>query len=245
MSASQGPSIAIVEDDAEIRDLVVAFLSRENYCVAGFENGAAFDDARETSDFDLVILDIMMPGEDGLSICRRLIAAGGPAVIILSAKGDDIDRIVGLEIGADDYLVKPFNPRELLARIKSVLRRKGAAPVIDDTVETSEVLIFSGWRLAIEEHSLINPQGAAVTLSPGEFSLLAALARHPRRIISRDQLLDWTRGSGAAPVDRAIDVQLSRLRRKLGDDPKSPTLIKTVRGGGYLFASEVKKAGAP
>lgn len=245
MNGSEVPKIAIVEDDAEIRDLVIDFLSREGNCVAGFENGAAFDAAFEKNAFDLVILDIMMPGEDGLSICRRLVAAGGPSVIILSAKGEDIERIIGLEIGADDYLAKPFNPRELLARIKSVLRRAKAAPAVSEPNIDCQILTFAGWRLAIEEHSLFNPEGEPVTLSPGEFSLLTALARHPRRIVSRDQLLDWTRGSDATPVDRAIDVQLSRLRRKLGDDPRNPTLIKTVRGGGYLFAAEVKKAGAP
>lgn len=246
MNGLQTPNIAIVEDDAEIRDLVVDFLTREGFRVAGFENGAAFDAAYVNGAFELVILDIMMPGEDGLLICRRLAGANGPAVIILSARGDDIEKIIGLEIGADDYLAKPFNPRELLARVKSVLRRtKAAAPVAEEPSEDGEVLSFAGWRLSIEERSLFSPEGEPVTLSPGEFSLLTALARHPRRVVSRDQLLDWTRGSDASPVDRAIDVQLSRLRRKLGDDPKNPALIKTVRGDGYLFAAEVRKAGAP
>ncbi len=239
--------IAIAEDDPEIRDLLAVRLGADGFSVIACENGAALDAALARESVDLIVLDIMMPGEDGLSICRRLSANGGPPIIILSARNEDIDRIVGLEIGADDYLAKPFNPRELTARIRSVLRRRQSAPsplAVSQEQEDDggrEIYRFSGWLFDVDERSLIGPDGVSVVLTAGEFSLLAAFARHPRRVLSRDMLLDWTRGDDAAPVDRAIDVQLSRLRKKLGDDPRDPALIKTVRGDGYLFAAEVRK----
>jgi two-component system OmpR family response regulator len=241
------PQIAVVEDDAEIRDLLCARLAADGFSVIACEGGAALDGALGDGEaVDLIVLDIMMPGEDGLSICRRLSAGDNPPVIILSAKGDDIDRIVGLEVGADDYLAKPFNPRELTARIRSVLRRRQGPEVRPETRDGGrEVYRFSGWRLDIDDRTLIAPEGSPVVLSAGEFALLCAFARHPRRVLSRDQLLDWTRGDASSPVDRAIDVQLSRLRKKLGDDPRDPALIKTVRGDGYLFAAEVRRDGAP
>lgn len=236
------PVIAIVEDDSEIRTLLAHALAREGFDTIPCERGAALDAALAVRRIDLIVLDIMMPGEDGLSICRRISSAGGPPVVILSAKGDDIDRIIGLEIGADDYMSKPCNPRELAARIRSVLRRRNASGVVLNSAgEPREVYRFSGWVLDLSDRTLINPEGTAVVLSSGEFALLAAFACHPRRVLSRDQLLDWTRGDDAASVDRAIDVQLSRLRKKLGDDPREPALIKTVRGDGYLFAAEVRK----
>ncbi|MEZ5983130.1 MAG: response regulator [Parvularculaceae bacterium] len=238
------PTVAIVEDDSEIRDLVAGRLSADGFSVIACENAAALDEAMAGEKIDLIVLDIMMPGEDGFSACRRISAAGGPPIIILSAKGDDIDRIVGLEIGADDYLPKPFNPRELTARIRSVLRRRREPePKQNASGDGREVYRFAGWRLDIDDRALIDPQGASIVLSPGEFSLLAAFARHPRRVLSRDQLLDWTRGDDSTPVDRAIDVQLSRLHKKLGDDPRDPALIKTVRGDGYLFAADVRREG--
>ncbi|MEM9168265.1 MAG: response regulator [Pseudomonadota bacterium] len=251
MNAAPPPArqIAIVEDDPEIRDLVASFLSGEGYAVRAFGDGAQFDAANADGLFDLVILDVMMPGEDGLSICRRLVRDGGPAVIIVSARGDDLDRIIGLEIGADDYLTKPFNPRELSARVKSVLRRqmRGAAPsgaTSDPADADREILVFAGWRLDVDGRHLCDPDGRSVVLSPGEFSMLVAFLRRPRRVVSRDQLMDWTRGADTATVDRAIDVQLSRLRRKLRDNPKDPALIKTVRGDGYLFAADVRRGSA-
>jgi two-component system OmpR family response regulator len=240
----QRPRIAIVEDDAEILDLVSARLSADGFDAVACAGGADLDAAMRQAPVDLVILDLMLPGEDGLSICRRLTGGEGPAVIILSARGDDIDRIVGLEIGADDYIAKPFNPRELSARIRAVLRRR--QPVEPAVAEPGaggrEVYRFAGWTIDIDDRALIDPAGAPVVLSAGEFALLAAFVRRPRRVLSRDQLIDWTRGDASAPVDRAIDVQLSRLRRKLGDDPREPALIKTVRGDGYLFAADVRKA---
>ncbi len=243
---SIGPLVAIVEDDEEIRTLAGDYLRREGFDVAACADGMALDGLMETRTPDLVILDLMMPGEDGLSICRRLSAHTDIPVIILSAKGEDIDRIIGLEVGADDYVPKPFNPRELCARVRAVLRRR--APVESDAVPThgtGEVYRFENWRLDVEGRSLTDPEGALVVLSSGEFALLVAFARHPRRTLSRDQLLDWTRGADAAPVDRAIDVQLSRLRRKLRDNPRTPRLIKTVRGDGYMFAAEVQRERQP
>ncbi len=239
------PLIAVVEDDPEIRTLVRDYLSREGFDVRACDGGAALDAVLAETPVDLVILDLMMPGEDGLSICRRL--SPDLPVIILSAKGEDIDRIIGLEVGADDYVPKPFNPRELCARVRAVLRRRvqGGARPADGEGSGGEVYRFENWRLDVDGRSLIDPTGASVPLSGGEFTLLVAFARHPRRTLSRDQLLDWTRGSDAAPVDRAIDVQLSRLRRKLNDDPRAPRLIKTVRGDGYMFAAEVVREQRP
>ena len=227
--------IAVVEDDAEIRDLTLGLLRREGYEVVGCADAEAFDRLAARRRVDLVLLDIMMPGEDGLSVCRRLRAAGDVAILMVTAKGDDIDRVVGLEIGADDYLPKPYNPRELLARVRAILRRTrevhrvvGAPP--------AEVLGFAGWRLDTASRDLADPDGRPVVLTGGEHDLLMAFLRHPQRVLSRDQLLDWTRGRSVEPFDRAVDVLLSRLRRKLGAGSGGETLIKTVRGGGYLFS---------
>jgi len=232
--------IAVVEDDAEIRDLTVGLLRREGYEVAGCADAQAFDRLAARRRVDLVLLDIMMPGEDGLSVCRRLRAAGEVAILMVTAKSDDIDRVVGLEIGADDYLPKPYNPRELLARVKAILRRTRE---IHRTPATppNEVLGFAGWRLDAASRDLTDPHGRPVVLTGGEHDLLMAFLRHPQRVLSRDQLLDWTRGRSAEPFDRAIDVLLSRLRRKLGETPGGPALIKTVRGGGYLFCAPAER----
>lgn len=234
--------IALVEDDDDIRDLVGDLLEREGYDVGRCRNGTELDRLIERRRVDLVLLDLMLPGEDGLSICRRLHNAPVRLpVIMITAKGDDIDRILGLEIGADDYLPKPFNPRELVARVRAVLRRTREAhrpaPV------SGRHYRFSGWTLDAGSRALSDPQGQSVELTGGEFSLLLALLDHPQRVLTRDQLLDWTRGRDAGPFDRTIDVQLSRLRRKLGDDPKHPDMIRTVRGGGYLFAPTVETSG--
>lgn len=241
--SDQRPVVAIVEDDKEIRDLVTARLQLDGFDPLACAGGAELDDALAARNVDLVVLDLMLPGEDGFSICRRLSAGEGPPIIILSARGEDVDRIVGLEIGADDYLAKPFNPRELSARIRAVLRRR-QQPAGEASVESRsdrEVYRFAGWTIDVDDRAVAGPDGAPVILSGGEFALLVAFVRRPRRILTRDQLLDWTRGDASAPVDRAIDVQLSRLRRKLGDDPREPRLIKTVRGDGYLFAADVRK----
>ena len=235
------PHILIVDDDREIRDLLARFLAKHGHRVEVAADGRAMRKALEEWRIDLVVLDLMLPGEDGLVLCRRLRAESNIPVIMLTAMGEDIDRIVGLEIGADDYVPKPFNPRELLARIKAVLRRTGETPAVAGTAERDgSALGFAGWRLEPAARRLTAPDGTGVELTAGEFELLAALVEHPQRVMSREQLLDLTRGREAAPFDRSIDVQVSRLRRKIETDPAKPELIKTVRNGGYVFAAAVE-----
>lgn len=235
-------TLLLVEDDREIRSLLTDFLTREGYGVLAAEDGVAMDRLLATTRPDLVVLDLMLPGEDGLSICRRLRARGGLPILMLTAKGDDVDRIVGLEMGADDYLPKPFNPRELLARIRAVLRRSDGGLACPGTRRVA----FAGFVADLDAHSLaFGATGAvelaAVDLTSAEFELLACFLERPKRILSRDQLLDWTRGRSADPFDRTIDVSVSRLRRKLTQaDPEAAQLIKTVRNGGYLFAVDVQ-----
>ncbi|WP_343517906.1 response regulator [Sphingomonas sp.] len=234
--------IAVVEDDVEIAELVGELLVREGFEVALCHDAVELDRVVARRRVDLVLLDLMLPGEDGLSVCRRLQAGPVPVpVIMVTAKGDDIDRILGLEFGADDYLPKPFNPRELVARVRAVLRRTRDAH--RPRAVSGRRYAFAGWELDAGSRELVDPQGHAIELTGGEFDLLVALLDHPQRVLTRDQLLDWTRGRDAAPYDRTIDVQLSRLRRKLEDDPKAPTIIRTVRGGGYLFAPLVRVSG--
>ncbi|MFN4298050.1 MAG: response regulator [Brevundimonas sp.] len=233
--------IAVVEDDPEIRALVSDLLSGQGYGVTECDGATALDRVMARRRVDLVVLDLMLPGEDGLSICRRLQAAPeGPPVLMVTARGDDVDRIVGLEIGADDYLAKPFNPRELTARVRAVLRRtrdrRRAPPAV-----AREIWRFGGWRLDPASRDLRDPAGTPVELTGGEFDLLMVFLTHPQRVLNRDQLLDWTRGRSAAPLDRTVDVQLSRLRRKLSDDPRHPEMVRTVRGGGYLFSPAVER----
>ena len=189
---------------------------------------------------DLVVLDVMLPGEGGLSICRRLARPDGPAIIMLSALGDDTDRIVGLELGADDYLAKPCNPRELLARVRAVLRRRTEARALEEPLETA--CEFAGWRRDLVRHELRSPYGVVVNLSSGEFSLLRAFVKRPQRVLSRDQLLEFARGPRSDAFDRAIDVQISRLRRKLKGGDDGQALIRTVRNEGYMFAPRVSRA---
>ncbi len=235
------PHILIVDDDAEIRDLVARFLRKHEIRVETAADGRAMSKLMERARFDLVVLDLMLPGEDGLSLCRRLRVETTVPVIMLTALGEETDRIIGLEMGADDYLAKPFNPRELLARIRAVLRRTGSvARPIDE--EQGQTLEFEGWKLNLAKRELREPAGALVALTAGEFDLLVAFAERPKRVLNRDQLLDLTKGRAAAAFDRAIDVQLSRLRRKIETDPKDPSLIKTVRGGGYIFTADVVRA---
>ncbi len=232
--------IAVVEDDNEIRALVVGLLAREGFETAGCRTAAEFDRLIERRRIDLAILDVMLPGEDGLSLCGRLRARGDVPVLMVTAKGDDIDRIVGLEIGADDYLAKPFNPRELVARVRAILRRTRVQNRVAAPAPT-ERYIFMGWTLDAGSRALSNPDGLDIELTGGEFDLLLSFVTHAQRVLNRDQLLDWTRGRSAGPFDRAIDVQLSRLRRKLAEHPSGANLIKTVRGGGYLFAAPVER----
>jgi two-component system, OmpR family, response regulator len=240
------PHIMIVDDDREIRSLLAQFLTKHGYRVTAARDGQEMTKLMEAARVDLLVLDLMMPGEDGLSICRRLRAAGDLPIIMLTAMGEETDRIVGLEMGADDYLAKPFGPRELLARIKAVLRRASLPPpplaaAADEAASepAGKALRFEGWGLDLARRELRSPDGTLVALSSGEYDLLVALAERPQRVLSRDQLLDLARGRAAVPFDRAIDVQISRLRRKIEADPADPQIIKTVRGGGYMFTPTV------
>jgi two-component system OmpR family response regulator len=232
------PHVLIVDDDREIRDLIARFLEKHGLRVSVAADGRAMGRVLADRGIDLIVLDVMLPGEDGLSLCRRLRAVSDVPVIMLTAMGEEIDRILGLEMGADDYLAKPFNPRELLARIKAVLRRTQAAGSPGHPADGGRVLTFAGYRLDLAQRSLTAADGVLVPLSTGEFDLLAAFAQHPNRVLSRDQLLDLARGRDAQPFDRAIDVQVSRLRRKIGGPAD---LIKTVRGAGYMFTADVSR----
>ncbi|MBT0670925.1 response regulator [Novosphingobium profundi] len=234
---SQG-TIAVVEDDPGIRELVKSLLEREGFTVMAFEGSRGLDE-NVLARLDCLILDLMLPGEDGLDICRRLrVEMPRLPILIVTAKDDPIDRIIGLELGADDYLAKPFNKRELLARLRSIIRRTRDI-VAAGGEEIGETFRFEGWVLRASARDLTNPAGEPVLLTTSEFDLLHALVLHPRRVLSRDLLIDWTRGGAANPFDRVIDVQMSRLRRKLGDQPRGSGMIRTVRGDGYLFVPSV------
>ncbi|MGB7540881.1 MAG: response regulator [Burkholderiales bacterium] len=233
--------ILIVDDDAEIRGLLREYLQKHGYRVATAANGRELRSAVNSARPDLVVLDLMLPGEDGLDLCRGLRAGSDVPIIMLTARGDETDRIVGLEMGADDYLPKPFSPRELLARIKSVLRRARSLP---ENLRPEEVssFRFAGWTLDAATRDLTSPEGVAVALSGTEFRLLRIFLDHPNRVLTRDQLIDLMLSRDASPFDRAIDVQVSRLRHRLGEDAKEPAIIKTVRGQGYVFAAAVVAA---
>ncbi|MES2339705.1 MAG: response regulator [Pseudomonadota bacterium] len=234
--------ILIVDDDPGIRELTAQFLSGHGYIVATAGDGAAMRQAMAADRYDLIVLDVMMPGEDGLSILRSIDRSTGPAIVMLSVIATDIDRIVGLEMGADDYVAKPANPRELLARIRSVLRRarSGDAAPARRSPASRDYHRFAGWRLDAIGRQLFDPDDVVINLSDGEFRLLLALVEHPRRVLTRDMLLDLSRGANAEHFDRAIDVQMSRLRRKLAR-PGGEELVRTVRNEGYLFAPEVTR----
>lgn len=240
MDSPDSPHIALIEDDDEIRDLVGGLLAREGMAVHPCRTTADFDMLLSQRPVDLAIVDIMLPGEDGLSLCRRMRAIGDLPMLIVSARSDDVDRIIGLEIGADDYLPKPFNPRELVARVRALLRRSRSSGGMIAPPGGNRYG-FAGWVWDVDARSLVSPDGAAVELTGGEHDLLHCLVTHPQRVLSREQLLDWTRGREAAPFDRTIDVQLGRLRKKLAVHSESEALIKTVRGGGYVFAAPVRR----
>jgi len=231
--------ILVVDDDREIRELLSRFLVKHGYRVTTAREGREARKIMADAAIDLVVLDLMMPGEDGLAFCREVRAASDLPIIMLTAMGEETDRVVGLELGADDYLPKPFSPRELLARIKAVLRRAGGTAERPQAGNAG-VIRFAGWTLESGSRHLTSPEGALVTLSTGEFDLLVALAERPQRVLTRDQLIDLARGRAATPFDRSVDVQISRLRRKIEQDPKNPTLIKTVRSGGYIFSAVVE-----
>jgi two-component system OmpR family response regulator len=234
--------ILIVDDDHEIRSLLKDFLRQYGYQVQTAADGQQMFDCLAKHNMDLVILDVMLPGEDGLSLCRRLRSESNTPVIMLTAVGEETDRIVGLEMGADDYMAKPFNPRELLARIKAVLRRLNSAVDEVETGSGDTVISFDGWRLNTSKHQLMSPDSLDVALSAKEYSLLLAFVESPQRVLTRDQLLDTTVQRAAGAFDRSIDMLISRLRGKIEKDAKNPQIIKTVRGGGYLFSPEVKKS---
>ena len=236
-TAPTSARILMVDDDPGIRDVVSDFLGRHGYTVETAGDAREMEQVLERGSVDLIVLDVMLPGEDGLAICRRLAVGEGPPVIMLSAMGEDTDRIVGLELGADDYLSKPCNPRELLARVRAVLRRaehRGQSGGVGAGCE------FAGWRLDLVRRELRSPQGVVVNLSSGEFSLLRAFVERPQRVLTRDQLLEFARGPDSEAFDRAIDVQISRLRRKL-DDGGGQDLIRTIRNEGYMFTAKVKR----
>jgi two-component system, OmpR family, response regulator len=236
--------ILIVDDDEGIRTLIGSFLEKHGFRVDTAANPAAMRDALAARAYSLIVLDVMMPGEDGLSALRRLQQERRrPPVIMLSAVGTDVDRIVGLEMGADDYLPKPCNPRELLARIRTVLRRSEPPETGEAVGEAAREagLHFAGWRMDVVAQALTNPAGEPVILSDGEFRLLRAFVEHPRRVLTRDQLLDYARGADSEHYDRAIDVQVSRLRRRLGATKADGELIRTVRNEGYMFTPVVTK----
>ena len=232
--------ILVVDDDREIRSLLGDYLEKNGFRATAVADGRAMWSALEQGRFDLVILDVMLPGEDGFVLCRSLRARSDLPVIMLTAKGEDMDRIVGLELGADDYLAKPFNPRELLARIKSVLRRHRAVPG-NLQAEPARYLRFAGWTLDLAARNLVSPAQVVVALSGAEFRLLRVFLSYPNRVLSRDQLMDLTVGREADPLDRSIDVQVSRLRQRLDDDAREPAIIKTVRGEGYVLAANVEQ----
>ena len=232
--------LLVVDDEAALREPLAEYLSRQGFGVSQAASAAEARTLLRDETPDLVLLDIMMPGEDGFSLCRHLVESRAIPTIFLTAKGEATDRIVGLEIGADDYVVKPFEPRELVARIRSVLRRaaRGAPPV------ENELLEFEGWRLDPLKRRLIDQEGAVVAISSVEFRLLMAFLEHPRQVLDRDRLLDMVQGREAHLFDRAVDNQVSRLRRKIEVDSRNPQLIQTVWGGGYMLAADVRHVAA-
>jgi two-component system, OmpR family, response regulator len=235
--SSSDARIIVVDDDAGIRDVIRNYLSEHGYRVEAAANAKELEKQLSDAPADLIVLDVMMPGEDGLAVCRRLGADPGPGVIMLSALGEDADRIVGLELGADDYLAKPCNPRELLARVRAVLRRRRES---NNGSGRGLTCTFAGWRLDLVRRELHSPQNVIVALTTGEFMLMRALLERPQRILTRDELLDVARGPDAESFDRAIDVQISRLRRKLEDGADGHgALIRTVRNEGYMFDTAV------
>ena len=239
---ASGTRLLIVDDDPDILSLLTKFFRKHSFIVSVAANGEEMVKALDGDAFDLVILDLMLPGEDGLSLCRRLQQNHRVPVIMLTAMSDLTDRIVGLEVGADDYVAKPFDARELLARVKAVLRRAAAAPPSSSQEATRPILRFAGWQLDVARRELRSAEGTLIPLTGGEFELLLAFAEHPERVLTRDQLLDLAHGDSREVFDRSIDLQVSRLRRKLEQDVKDPSLIRTIRNGGYMFMAPVQRA---
>lgn len=234
-------SILLVEDDAEIGEFISLYLATHNIHATFVTNGKDMDAAFSAGTYDLLILDLNLPGEDGLSICRRVRTEKRIPIIILTAQAEDVDKILGLEMGADDYIVKPFNSRELLARIRAVLRRVEAPNAIDDRT-ARQAYLFAGWHVDILAREVVAPCGIKVAMTAAEFDLLHALCENPNRVLTRDQLINMTHGPTSGPFERSIDVLISRLRQKIEADPKKPLLIQTVRSEGYIFSTQVTYA---
>jgi len=232
--------ILVVDDDAAIGELLGRYLEGEGFNVASVLDGIAMDSYLQNNEADLIILDIMLPGEDGLSIARRLRTEHDTPILMLSARGDDIDRIIGLEVGADDYLAKPFNPRELLARIRAILRRQHPA-IVDHEQADEDTYTFGDFSLNITSQTLTR-LGEIISLTTGEFALLQVFVEHPNRVLSRDNLIDRLKGHDRSPFDRSIDIRITRLRRKIETNIKSPLFIQTIWGKGYRFSPHHKKA---
>jgi len=232
------PHILVVDDHKEIRELVAKFLIKDGFRATTAPDGRGMKKILSESKIDLVVLDLMLPGEDGLILCRQLRSDSAIPIIMLTAKGEEIDRVLGLEMGADDYVTKPFSSRELLARIKAVLRRTQSLPSNQDIL-VGDCCYFSGWKFDMVKRELVSAENVIIPLSTGEYDLLQAFISHPQRVLSRDQLLDIARGRASILFDRSIDTQVSRLRRKIEQDPKNPVIIKTVWGGGYIFTASV------
>ena len=236
---SGAPHILIVDDHREIRDLVSRALTKDGFRVSVAADGRAMRKVLADSRIDLILLDLMLPGEDGLSLCRAVRAESNIPIIMLTAKGEEVDRVIGLEMGADDYLPKPFGSRELIARIRAVLRRSGDKGAAVESDKRPKRYRFDRWQLDTGGRELLRDDGVAVPLSTGEYDLLIVLVERPQRVLNRDQLLDLARGRAANALDRSIDTQVSRLRKKIERDPNDPKIIKTVWGGGYMFTPEV------
>jgi two-component system OmpR family response regulator len=237
---SETPHLLLVDDERSIREPLAQYLTKQGFRVTQAGDAESARTRLAAYAIDLAIVDIMMPGEDGLSLCRHIAATSDTPVILLTAKAEETDRIVGLEMGADDYVTKPFSPRELATRVKVILRRASAGGTRQHAPESGSYA-FAGWVLKSGERALVDREGVSVPLSTGEFNLLLALVTRPRQVLTRDQLLDLTQGREAAAFDRAIDNQVSRLRRKIETDAKNPEIIKTVWGGGYTLAAEVTR----
>ncbi|MGA2792594.1 MAG: response regulator [Roseiarcus sp.] len=235
--------ILVVDDDSRIRQMLTRYFAQEGYQIAAAADGAAMREYLTTNRVDVVLLDVVMPGDDGLTLARQIRAHSDVGIIMLTGRGEVMDRVVGLEVGADDYIAKPFHLREVLARVKSVVRRRKptSEPAAPQQTQYDEVIRFDGWLLDIGRRRLVAPKGDAVPLTTGEFDLLATLAKYPGRIFGRETLMDLTRGRTFEAYDRTIDAQIARLRKKIEGDPKNPALIKSVRGVGYVFTGKVDR----
>jgi len=240
MNQLQSKTIFVVDDDQDIRELLSEYLEAQNFCVQTADGALQLDQMMRQNTPDLIVLDVMLPGEDGYSICRRLSAASDIPILMLTANSGDTDRIIGLELGADDYMEKPFNPRELLARVRAILRRTEPRILIqpEETVE-QDITILGRWQLNHQSRALISDSGEVWNISGSDYNLLNLLIDNRNEVVSRDYLYQQMKGRDATPFDRSLDVQISRLRQKLGDDGKNPQLIKTIRGVGYVLAEQL------